>query len=237
MERSLSSPWRWASIAGHRHVVGSSRAPTMRRRANLETDRTVWAPNTRGHVGWLELFYDLVFVAAVITFSDAISLEPNLGRIGAVDCRVRRRCGWSGWRPRSTPTATATTARCSARSCSCRCCCSPSTRSPSATASRRTRSSISITYALLALDVAVMYARARTGATTTVALAALRRNQYCGRRPTDLREPRSRPKGARRALAGRHRAARVADARLPLRSTRRGPAVRRAPLRRTPRVC
>ena len=51
----------------------------------METDRTVWAPNTRGHVGWLELFYDLVFVAAVITFSDAISLEPDLGRIGAVD--------------------------------------------------------------------------------------------------------------------------------------------------------
>ena len=36
-------------------------------------------------VAWLELFYDLVFVAAVVTFSDAISFEPNLGRIGAVD--------------------------------------------------------------------------------------------------------------------------------------------------------
>ena len=55
----------------------------------METDRTVWAPNTRGHVGWLELFYDLVFVAAVITFSDAISMEPSLGRIGAVDAKTR----------------------------------------------------------------------------------------------------------------------------------------------------
>jgi len=28
-------------------------------------------------VGWLELFYDLVFVAAIVTFSDAVSLRPD----------------------------------------------------------------------------------------------------------------------------------------------------------------
>jgi low temperature requirement protein LtrA len=28
-------------------------------------------------VGWLELFYDLVFVAAIVTFSDAVSLDPE----------------------------------------------------------------------------------------------------------------------------------------------------------------
>ena len=31
------------------------------------------ARQTSGPVSWLELFYDLVFVAAVVTFSDAIS--------------------------------------------------------------------------------------------------------------------------------------------------------------------
>jgi low temperature requirement protein LtrA len=36
-------------------------------------------------VGWLELFYDLVFVAAVITFSDAISSKPEIGQTAAVD--------------------------------------------------------------------------------------------------------------------------------------------------------
>ena len=35
-------------------------------------------------VGWLELFYDLVFVAAVITFSDAVSFDSHVESIGAV---------------------------------------------------------------------------------------------------------------------------------------------------------
>lgn len=35
-------------------------------------------------VGWLELFYDLVFVASIIAFSDAVSAEPDLDVIARV---------------------------------------------------------------------------------------------------------------------------------------------------------
>jgi low temperature requirement protein LtrA len=35
-------------------------------------------------VGWLELFYDLVFVAAIVTFSDAVSFDPEPHVIGVV---------------------------------------------------------------------------------------------------------------------------------------------------------
>ena len=51
----------------------------------MQTDDDVTSMRTSGPASWLELFYDLVFVAAVVTFSDAISFSPNLGRIGAVD--------------------------------------------------------------------------------------------------------------------------------------------------------
>ena len=51
----------------------------------MQIDDDVSVRQGPGPVGWLELFYDLVFVAAVVTFSDAISFEPNVGRIGAVD--------------------------------------------------------------------------------------------------------------------------------------------------------
>jgi low temperature requirement protein LtrA len=48
-------------------------------------DRSRHTSNTSnegtGQVGWLELFYDLVFVAAVITFSDAVSTSPDLETI------------------------------------------------------------------------------------------------------------------------------------------------------------
>ena len=33
--------------------------------------------NSAREVGWLELFYDLVFVAAIVTFSDAVSFDPE----------------------------------------------------------------------------------------------------------------------------------------------------------------
>ncbi len=143
----------------------------------METDRTVWAPNSRGHVGWLELFYDLVFVAAVITFSDAISMEPNLGRIGAVDAAFV--VTWLVW--------LATTLH--------------ANRYRDDGAVQRALvlgqmllltinalavgdgfeahpELIAITYALLALDVAVMYARAAHRRDDDGRLAALRRNQY-----------------------------------------------------------
>jgi low temperature requirement protein LtrA len=51
----------------------------------MDTEQPIGVIRASGPVGWLELFYDLVFVAAVVTFSDAISIDPDLSRIGAVD--------------------------------------------------------------------------------------------------------------------------------------------------------
>jgi low temperature requirement protein LtrA len=51
----------------------------------MESEKTVVATQASPHVQWLELFYDLVFVAAVAPFSDAISMDPEIDRIGAVD--------------------------------------------------------------------------------------------------------------------------------------------------------
>src|SRR3954447_8982041 len=128
-------------------------------------------------VGWLELFYDLVFVAAVVTFSDAISFEPNLGRVGAVDGAFAAM--WLVW--------LATTLH--------------PNRYRDDGATQRTLglaqmllltinalavgdgfdahpALISITYALLAVDVSVMYAVAIRGADEQSSLARVRRNQY-----------------------------------------------------------
>jgi len=56
-------------------VSSVSSDPTARRPSHLEGVRTV---------GWLELFYDLVFVAGIVTFSDAVSAEPELDVIAVV---------------------------------------------------------------------------------------------------------------------------------------------------------
>jgi low temperature requirement protein LtrA len=132
---------------------------------------------TSGPVAWLELFYDLVFVAAVVTFSDAISFSPNLGRIGAVDAAFAAM--WLIW--------LATTLH--------------ANRFRDDGAIQRALvlvqmllltvnavavgdgfeahpALISVTYALLAIDVAVMYARGAHGRDDSGRLAALRRNQY-----------------------------------------------------------
>src|SRR4051794_20649223 len=74
--------------------MGEYRRPSARPRGDRSRFRTggrdmqtedAIARQTAGSVAWLELFYDLVFVSAVVTFSDAISFRPDLGRIGAVD--------------------------------------------------------------------------------------------------------------------------------------------------------
>ena len=144
----------------------------------MQTDDSVIARQTSGPVGWLELFYDLVFVSAVVTFSDAISFEPNLGRIGAVDAAFAAM--WLVW--------LATTLH--------------ANRYRDDGAVQRALvlvqmllltvnalavgdgfeahpGLISVTYALLALDVAVMYGRAVHGHDERAHLAAVRRNQYC----------------------------------------------------------
>ena len=128
-------------------------------------------------VGWLELFYDLVFVAAVVTFSDAISFRPDLGLIVAVDGAFVAM--WLVW--------LATTLH--------------ANRYRDDGAIQRFLvlaqmvlltinalavgdgfdahpELISITYALLVLDVAVMYARAVHGRDEEGRLARVRRNQY-----------------------------------------------------------
>ena len=128
-------------------------------------------------VGWLELFYDLVFVAAVVTFSDAISFRPDLGLIVAVDGSFVAM--WLVW--------LATTLH--------------ANRYRDDGAIQRFLvlaqmvlltinalavgdgfdahpELISITYALLVLDVAVMYARAVHGRDEEGRLARVRRNQY-----------------------------------------------------------
>ena len=112
----------------------------------MQTPDAVIARQNTGPVGWLELFYDLVFVSAVVTFSDAISFEPNLGRIGAVDAAFAAM--WLIW--------LATTIH-----------------------PKRYRHDGGVPRALvLALDVAVMYARAVHGNDDGAHLARVRRNQY-----------------------------------------------------------
>ena len=143
----------------------------------MQTDGVI-APNATRPVAWLELFYDLVFVAAVVTFSDAISFAPNTGRIGAVDAAFAAM--WLIWLATTlhanryrddggiqralvltqmlliTITALAVGDGFEAHP-----------------------GLISVTYALLALDVAVMYARrAVHGRDAAGRLAAVRRNQY-----------------------------------------------------------
>jgi low temperature requirement protein LtrA len=128
-------------------------------------------------VGWLELFYDLVFVAAVVTFSDAISFRPDLDLICAVDGAFAAM--WLVW--------LATTLH--------------ANRYRDDGAIQRFLvlvqmvlltinalavgdgfethpGLISVTYALLALDVAVMYARAVHGRDEEGRLARVRRNQF-----------------------------------------------------------
>ncbi len=144
----------------------------------METDEPLSETQVSGGAGWLELFYDLVFVAAVVTFSDAISLDPALGRIGTVDAAFGAM--WLIW--------LATTLH--------------ANRYRDDGAVQRALvlaqmllltinalavgdgvdahpALICVTYALLAVDVAVMYARAAHTREDDGRLAERRRNQYC----------------------------------------------------------
>ncbi len=143
----------------------------------MQVDSGAPTAESRQTVGWLELFYDLVFVAAVVTFSDAISFRPDLARIGSVDGAFAAM--WLVW--------LATTLH--------------ANRYRDDGAIQRFLvlvqmllltvnalavgdgfeahpELISITYALLVLDVAVMYARAVHGRDEEGRLARVRRNQY-----------------------------------------------------------
>lgn len=143
----------------------------------MQVDTDAKASHPDRTVGWLELFYDLVFVAAVVTFSDAISFRPDLGLIGAVDGAFAAM--WLVW--------LATTLH--------------ANRYRDDGAIQRFLvltqmllltvnalavgdgfdahpELISITYALLVLDVAVMYARAVHGRDEEGRLARVRRNQF-----------------------------------------------------------
>jgi low temperature requirement protein LtrA len=142
----------------------------------MEGGGSAAATEMRPQVQWLELFYDLVFVAAVVTFSDAISLDPEIDRIGAVDAAFA--AAWLIW--------VATTLH--------------ANRYRDDGAAQRALvlvqmllltvnalavgdgfgehpELISVTYALLAVDVAVMYGLAAFRDRGD-RLAAFRRNQY-----------------------------------------------------------
>jgi low temperature requirement protein LtrA len=142
----------------------------------MESEESVVASQTGSPAQWLELFYDLVFVAAVVTFSDAISLDPEIDRIGAVDAAFA--ATWLIW--------LATTLH--------------ANRYRDDGAVQRALvlvqmllltvnalavgdgfgahpELIAVTYALLALDLAVMYARVAYRDAGDV-LAIVRRNQY-----------------------------------------------------------
>jgi low temperature requirement protein LtrA len=142
----------------------------------MESEESVVATHTGSPVQWLELFYDLVFVAAVVTFSDAISHTPELGRIGAVDAAFA--ATWLIW--------LATTLHANRH------------RDDGAVQRALVLAQmllltvnalavgdgfdahpelIAVTYALLALDVAIMYGRAAVGSDGD-ALDVHRRNQY-----------------------------------------------------------
>ncbi len=143
----------------------------------MQLDNEAIASTPVQPVGWLELFYDLVFVAAVVTFSDAISRTPDVGQTAAVDTAFAAM--WLIW--------VATTIH--------------ANRYRDDGAFHRGLvlvqmllltinalavgdgfdahpAVISVTYALLALDVSAMYARrVRTGGDEG-RLARARRNQY-----------------------------------------------------------
>jgi low temperature requirement protein LtrA len=144
----------------------------------MQTDEQPIAPRTGGPVGWLELFYDLVFVAAVVTFSDAISHAPHLARIGAVDAAFAAL--WLLWlattlhanryRDEGPVQRALVLAQMLLLTLNAIAVGDGFDQHPEL---------LSVTYALLALDVAVMYARAVHGRDEAGRLAAVRRNQFC----------------------------------------------------------
>jgi low temperature requirement protein LtrA len=128
-------------------------------------------------VAWLELFYDLVFVGAVVTFSDAVSFDSDLPTVVVVSGAFAAL--WLIW--------LATTLH--------------ANRYRDDSAAQRVLvlaqmllltvnalavgdgfdahpGLVSTTYALLAVDLALMYVRGAHGAVDQVRLARFRRNQY-----------------------------------------------------------
>ncbi len=144
----------------------------------MQIDDDVSARQGTGPVGWLELFYDLVFVAAVVTFSDAISFEPNVGRIGAVDAAfaamflvwVATTLHANRYRDDGAVQRALVLVQMVLLTINALAVGDGFDAHPEL---------ICVTYALLALDVAVMYARAVHGHDEAAHLAAVRRNQYC----------------------------------------------------------
>ena len=144
----------------------------------MQIDDDVSVRQGPGPVGWLELFYDLVFVAAVVTFSDAISFEPNVGRIGAVDAAfaamflvwVATTLHANRYRDDGAVQRALVLVQMVLLTINALAVGDGFDAHPEL---------ICVTYALLALDVAVMYARAVHGHDEAAHLAAVRRNQYC----------------------------------------------------------
>src|SRR4051794_25802882 len=144
----------------------------------MDTDEPALVQRVNGNVGWLELFYDLVFVAAVVTFSDAISLDPALGRIGSVDAAfagmwliwLATTLHANGYRDDGLVQRALVLVQMLLLTVNALAVGDGFDAHPEL---------ICTTYALLALDVAVMYARAARTHDRAGRIAAHRRNQYC----------------------------------------------------------
>jgi low temperature requirement protein LtrA len=141
------------------------------------TDEPIDATSVGRAVSWLELFYDLVFVAAVVTFSDAISFDPGIGRIGAVDAAFGAM--WLIW---LATTLHANRYRDDGGVHRALVLVQMLLLTVNALAVGDGFDAhpqlICLTYALLAFDVAVMYARVARSHDDAGRLAARRRNQY-----------------------------------------------------------
>jgi low temperature requirement protein LtrA len=144
----------------------------------MDIDQPTSATLVLRAVSWLELFYDLVFVAAVVTFSDAISFDPTLGRIGVVDAAFAAM--WLIW---LATTLHANRYRDDGGVQRALVLVQMLLLTVNALAVGDGFDAhpelISVTYALLALDVAVMYGRVARSDDDDGRLAAVRRNQYC----------------------------------------------------------
>jgi low temperature requirement protein LtrA len=147
----------------------------------MATPETPIAPRTNRSpsdpVAWLELFYDLVFVAAVVTFSDAVSFDSDFVNIGEVAAAFAalwliwlattlhaNRYRDDGFVQRALVLGQMLLLTVNAIAVGDGFGAHPGL--------------ISVTYALLAADVAIMHARRATGSGDEVLLARLRTKQY-----------------------------------------------------------
>ena len=107
---------------------------------------------------WLDLFYDLVFVAAILILSSGVLARRARRARRSGSARRSSRSGGCGSPPRCTPTGSRPTTSCTASSCSRRCSSSRWSRSRPSDGAHAHPEFVSICYSLLTLTVALTYA-------------------------------------------------------------------------------